>query len=132
MNQAVTILIERMRTHPEDFFGPVGFNDGRLGIRAFTQQVNPKFRSIAQQIEKFIIGSQKMSEADFAPTPLWFLTDEERDALAVAYTDARRTRFVAETIHTMMSKDVSVEQDIQTVAGQAHGFHPASMIGAQP
>ena len=132
MNQAVTILIERMRTHPEDFFGPVGVNDGRLGLRAFTEQRNPKFRAIAQQIEKFIIGNAKMSEADYAPTPLWFLSDEERAALAVAYTDARRTRFIAETIHTMMSKDVPVEQDTPTVIGQAHGFHPASMIGAQP
>lgn len=100
MNAAVQILIQRMQTHPEDFFMPPDHNMQRGAIRAYTD--TPKFRHIAVQIERHIIGAKDRDES--SADSLWHLTAAEREALRVAYTEARRVQFDAEVVHTLMGQ----------------------------
>jgi len=109
MNAAVQILIQRMQTHPEDFFMPPDHNMQRGAIRAYTD--TPKFRHIAVQIERHIIGAKDRDES--SADPLWHLTAAEREALRVAFTEARRVRFDAEVIQTMLA-----EQEAEPDYGQ--------------
>jgi len=114
MNQAVTMLIERMSTNPEDFFGNVGHDESRIGIRAFNKQNVPKLRHVAVQIERHIIGALGRDES--TGDAYWFLTEEEREALRVAYTKAKRTRFIADTIYTILNKNEPEDDGPQAYA----------------
>lgn len=100
MNAAVQILIQRMQTHPEDFFMPPDHSMQRGAFRANAD--TPKFRHIAVQIERHIIGAKDRDES--SADPLWHLTAAEREALRVAFTEARRVQFDAEVIHTLMAQ----------------------------
>ena len=101
MNQAIQMLIARMQTHPEDFFGGLEpLNRSKL-LRT-QREINPKFRHLAVQIERHIIGAKDRDES--SADALWHLTAEERSALRVAYTEARRVRFDAEVIHTLLAE----------------------------
>lgn len=100
MNQAVQILIDRMQTHPEDFFGPMeALNQSK--VLRMQRESTPKFRGLAVQIERHIIGAKDRDES--SADPLWHLTAEERNALRTAFTAARRARFDAEVIHTLIA-----------------------------
>jgi hypothetical protein len=101
MNQAVQMLIARMQTHPEDFFGPLEPLHTPKTLR-MQREPNPKFRYLAVQIERHIVGSKDRDES--SADPLWHLTAAERDALRIAYTEARRVRFDAEVIHTLLTE----------------------------
>lgn len=101
MNQAVQMLIARMQTHPEDFFGALEPLNQPKALR-MQREPNPKFRFLAMQIERHIVGSKDRDES--SADPLWHLTAAERDALRIAYTEARRVRFDAEVIHTLLAE----------------------------
>lgn len=93
---AVQILVERLKTHPEEFFGEVRES------RAFRpmEKYEAKFRNEALQIERHIIGAKDKDDSSY--DAYWFLTQEEKDALCVAYTEARRARFEADIIHNLL------------------------------
>lgn len=99
MNHAVQILIQRMQTHPEDFFGPLEPLHTPKTLR-MQKEPHPKFRHIAVQIERHIIGAKDRDES--SADSLWHLTAAEREALRRAFTEARRVRFDAEVFHTLM------------------------------
>ena len=101
MNQAVQMLIARMQTHPEDFFGPLEPLNAPKSLR-LQREPNPKFRFLAVQIERHLIGAKDRDES--SADPLWHLTAGEREALRVAFTEARRVRFDAEVIHTLLTE----------------------------
>ena len=110
MNQAVQMLIARMQTHPEDFFGELGPLNLPKTLRIRNEN-NPKFRYLAVQIERHIVGAKDRDES--SADSLWHLTAAEREALRVAFTEARRVRFDAEVIHTMLA-----EQEAEPDYGQ--------------
>lgn len=78
-------------------------------------------------IERHIIGAKDKDDSSY--DAYWFLTQEEKDALRVAYTEARRTRFEAEIIHLALvqpepefkRKHVQV-LTANTIANQALGI----------
>jgi hypothetical protein len=97
LSQGVQILIERLKTHPEEFFGELSASRNTLQVGKY----QTKFRAEQLQIERHIIGAKDNEDSSY--DAYWFLTQEEKDALRVAYTEARRARFEAEIIHTMLT-----------------------------
>jgi hypothetical protein len=95
---AIQILVERLKTHPEEFFGDL------RDARAYRplEKYDAKFRNEALMIERHIIGAK--DKGDDSYDAYWFLTQEEKDALRMAYTEARRARFEADVIHNLLAQ----------------------------
>jgi len=91
MMESVQLIIERLKTHPEDFFG--GFDERGLG------HSRPKFYGITEKLDNLLTVNQ-----DGQVHRLWYLTDAERVALLDAYKEARRARFEAKVFHTLLTK----------------------------
>jgi len=87
MMQSVQVIIERLKTNPEDFFGDADHR-GRI----------PKFSSILDKLDNLLTETQ-----DGHVHRLWFLEPEEKAALIEAYKEARRTRFEAQVFHDLLS-----------------------------
>jgi hypothetical protein len=87
MMQSVQVIIERLKTNPEDFFGDAD-SRGRI----------PKFSSILDKLDNLLTETQ-----DGHVHRLWFLEPEEKAALIEAYKEARRTRFEAQVFHDLLS-----------------------------
>jgi len=103
MMQSVQVIIERLKTNPEDFFGDL--NDGR------PQHV--KFGELASKLDDLLTVKR-----DGDIHRLWYLTEEEKVALIDAYREARRARFEAKTFHQLLSP-----QDIPEVkSGERRGL----------
>lgn len=91
MMQSVQVIIERLKSHPEDFFGELSEQKG-LGIKY------PKFHEYTNKIDDLLVGKTEH------PDRLWYLEPEEKDALLAAYKEARRARFEAKVFHTLLAK----------------------------
>ena len=89
MMQAVQVIIERLKTNPEDFFGDM--EGRRIGRHA------PKFDAIREKLDDLL------SEKTEHPHRLWYLEPEEKEALLAAYKEARRERFEAKVFHTLLT-----------------------------
>jgi len=87
MMQSVQVIIERLKTNPEDFFGDAD-SRGRI----------PKFSSILDKLDNLLTETQ-----DGHVHRLWFLEPEEKAALIEAYKEARRTRFEAQVFHDLLT-----------------------------
>ena len=103
LNEAVRLIIERLKTNPEDFWGELNEDTRSSMLRKDTY---PKFRSIARDIEYLLTGPREgeLVREKNAMGVFWFLTDEEKAALTAAYTEAKRERFTAEIFHTLLTK----------------------------
>ena len=88
MMQSVQVIIERLKTNPEDFFGDSDHR-GRM----------PKFQGIAEKLDDLLAHKQE----GFIHR-LWFLEPEEKAALIEAYKEARRARFEAQVFHDLLTK----------------------------
>ena len=109
--QAVQIIIERLKTHPEDFFGDL---EERRGLSL----PYAKFYDIADKLENLLTHPQ-----DGHVHRLWYLTDAERVALLDAYKEALRARFEAKVFHTLLSKQDPEERNTVTYKTQGR-YHP--------
>ena len=87
MMQAVQVIIERLKTNPEDFFGDADHR-GRI----------PRFSSILDKLDNLLTENQ-----DGQVHRLWFLEPEEKTALIEAYKEARRARFEAQVFHDLLT-----------------------------
>jgi len=87
MMQSVQVIIERLKTNPEDFFGDAD-SRGRI----------PKFQGIAEKLDDLLAHKQE----GFIHR-LWFLNEDEKEALIEAYRKARRARFEAQVFHDLLS-----------------------------
>jgi len=87
MMQSVQVIIERLKTHPEDFFGDA---DSRGHI--------PRFGSILNKLDNLLTENQ-----DGQVHRLWYLEPEEKSALIEAYKEARRVRFEAQVFHELLT-----------------------------
>lgn len=110
MMQSVQVIIERLKTHPEDFFGDLE-EVKSLSIR------QPKFSGIVSKLDDLIL------EKTEHPHRLWFLNEDEQAALIEAYKEARRARFEAKVFHTLLT--TSEPQEANTVTYKTQGrYHP--------
>ena len=89
MMQSVQVIIERLKSHPEDFFGDFEKHLGRT----------PKFIDITEKIDDLLADKDKQYVHR-----LWYLEPEEKEALIAAYKEARRARFEASVFHTLLTK----------------------------
>jgi hypothetical protein len=94
MMQSVQVIIERLKSHPEDFFG-----DKQSDRRTY-QGTFPKFQDITEKLDDLLIDKQDAGHIH----RLWYLEPEEKAALLEAYKEARRARFEANVFHTLLSK----------------------------
>jgi hypothetical protein len=101
MMQSVQVIIERLKTHPEDFFGDM--EDNRL------RHLTPKFSEVKDKLDNLLTEPQ-----DGHTHRLWYLNEDEKLALLEAYKEARRARFEAKVFHTLLTKpeeqDLSMER----------------------
>ncbi len=97
MMQAVQVIIERLKTNPEDFFGDADHR-GRI----------PKFQGIAEKLDDLLAHKQE----GFIHR-LWFLEPEEQAALIEAYKEARRARFEAQVFHDLLTAPTEVNLAVE-------------------
>jgi hypothetical protein len=98
--QSVQVIIERLKTNPEDFFGEIAPKR--------VSRVPPKFEEMTQKLDD-LIAEKNVGHIH----RLWFLNEDEKDALIEAYKEARRARFEAKTFHELLSpQDIPEEQEL--------------------
>jgi len=101
MMQSVQVIIERLKTNPEDFFGDI---EGRLiGRHA------PKFNDVREKLDNLLTDPQ-----DGSVYRLWYLNEDEKLALLEAYKQARRERFEAKVFHTLLTAQEPEERSTVT------------------
>ena len=98
MMQSVQVIIERLKTNPEDFFGDAE-SRGRI----------PKFQGIAEKLDDLLSHKQE----GFIHR-LWYLNEDEKEALIEAYKEARRARFEAQVFHDLLSPQEERELNVTT------------------
>jgi hypothetical protein len=99
MMQSVQVIIERLKSHPEDFFGDM---EGRL-----TTRHAPKFDTIREKLDDLLL------EKTEHPHRLWYLNEDEKLALLEAYKQARRERFEAKVFHTLLTAPTAVDLAVE-------------------
>ena len=92
MMQSVQVIIERLKSNPEDFFGEVKVNRALGGNY-------PKFADITEKLDDLLIEKKDVGHVH----RLWYLEPEEKEALLDAYKEARRARFEAKVFHTLLT-----------------------------
>jgi hypothetical protein len=108
--QSVQVIIERLKTNPEDFFGEIAPKR--------VSRVPPKFEEMTQKLDD-LIAEKNVGHIH----RLWFLNEDEKDALIEAYKEARRARFEAKTFHELLSpQDIPEEQELNVITRR----HPAT------
>lgn len=109
LSAGVQILVTQMKENPDAFFGPIDHDP-------YTPYVNPKFGSWRSAIEEEILGVEPNKERLRRALPAtWFLSDEEKEALADAYLLAKRERFDAEIIYAMNKPQEEPQKAYQQV-----------------
>ena len=113
MMQSVQVIIERLKSHPEDFFGDM---EGRLiGRHA------PKFNDVREKLDNLLTEPQ-----DGHTHRLWYLNEDEKAALLAAYKQARRERFEAKVFHTLLT--TPEPQETSTVTQRYHPHTGKAMM----
>jgi hypothetical protein len=116
MMQSVQVVIERLKSNPEDFFG--GLEDTKL------RHLTPKFSAIRDKLDNLLTENQ-----DGQVHRLWYLEPEEKAALLAAYKEARRVRFEAKVFNTLLSKQEPEERS--TVVYKTENRYPKSIVAPQ-
>jgi hypothetical protein len=120
MMQSVQVIIERLKSHPEDFFGDM---EGRLiGRHA------PKFNDVREKLDNLLTEPQ-----DGHTHRLWYLNEDEKLALLEAYKEARRARFEAKVFHTLLTAPTAVDLAVERMdtSGKRLMQGPTTMIAPQ-
>ena len=103
MMQAVQVIIERLKTNPEEFFGDL---DGERLIGRYS----PRFDDIREKLDDLLIEKPDAGHVH----RLWYLEPEEKAALLAAYKEARRARFEARTFHQLLTRQEKKERSAVT------------------
>ena len=115
MMQSVQVIIERLKTNPEDFFGDM---EGRL-----TTRHAPKFDTIREKLDDLLL------EKTEHPHRLWYLNEDEKLALLEAYKQARRERFEAKVFHTLLTKPEEPELAMERMDASGKRLMQGAMWG---
>ena len=121
MMQSVQVIIERLKSHPEDFFGDL---EGRLiGRHA------PKFNDVREKLDDLLIEKPDVGHIH----RLWYLEPEEKEALLAAYKEARRARFEAKVFHILLTAPTAVDLAVERMdtSGKRLMQGPSSIIAPQ-
>ena len=111
LSAGVQILVTQLKENPDAFFGPIA-PDPRSPF------LNPKFSGWRIAIEEEILGmASEEVRVKRGPTT-WFMTDEEKAALADAYRQAKRERFDANIIYTLNSPPEDGVEKYRAITGQ--------------
>jgi len=111
LSAGVQILVTQLKENPDAFFGPIESDPRSI----FS---NPKFSGWRIAIEEEILGmASEEVRVKRGPTT-WFMTDEEKAALADAYRQAKRERFDANIIYTLNSPPEDEVEKYRTITGQ--------------
>jgi hypothetical protein len=113
MMQSVQVIIERLKTHPEDFFGG----------DEYSHRV-PKFRDITDKLDDLLIDKKDVGHIH----RLWYLEPEEKAALLEAYKEARRARFEANVFHTLLTNDENLND---ALTYKAKGRYTTGIVAPQ-
>jgi len=118
MMQAVQVIIERLKSHPEEFFGDFDKHLGRT----------PKFIDITEKIDDLLTDKDKQYVHR-----LWYLEPEEKQALIAAYKEARRARFEASVFHTLLTAPTAVDLAVERMntSGKRLMQGPSKIIAPQ-
>jgi hypothetical protein len=117
MMQAVQVIIERLKSHPEEFFGDFDKHLGRT----------PKFIDITEKIDDLLTDKDKQYVHR-----LWYLEPEEKQALIAAYKEARRARFEANVFHTLLTvQEPDLAMERMTPSGKRLMQGPSKIIAPQ-
>ena len=123
LSAGVQILVTQMKENPDAFFGPIDHDP-------YTPYVNPKFGSWRSAIEEEILGVEPNKERLRRALPAtWFLSDEEKEALADAYLLAKRERFDAEIIYAMNKPQEEPQKIVQYSEAMRLGASGTLSIG---
>ena len=122
MMQSVQVIIERLKSHPEDFFGDFS-GDRHIGRYA------PKFNDIREKLDDLLIEKPDVGHVH----RLWYLEPEEKAALIEAYKEARRARFEARVFHTLLTAPTAVNLAVERMdtSGKRLMQGPGSIIAPQ-
>jgi len=110
MNPAIELIVERLKSNPDDFFGPLGKED-----RVYKR---PRLEYIERMMQRAFAPprDEEPVPSGGARVEFWFLEHEDREVLRVAYTEATRERFIAAVLYNVMRPEE--EKDANTVAGK--------------
>ena len=117
MMQSVQVIIERLKSHPEDFFG--GFEGRGLG------QSRPKFNDVREKLDDLLIEKPDVGHIH----RLWYLNEDEKLALLEAYKEARRARFEAKVFHTLLTKPEEPELAMERMDASGKRLMQGAMWG---
>ena len=99
LSAGVQILIDQLKENPDAFFGSLSQDNSRH------PPYYPKFSGWRQVIEEELVGIDYVSDRISKRLPnTWFLNEEEKEALADAYLQAKRQRFNAEIITALTAE----------------------------
>lgn len=123
LSAGVQILVTQMKENPDAFFGPIDHDP-------YTPYANPKFGGWRNVIEEELIGleNQRLQVKRSHPAT-WFLSDEEKEALADAYLLAKRERFDAEIIYAMNKPQEEPQKIVQYSEAMRLGASGTLSIG---
>jgi hypothetical protein len=117
MMQSVQVIIERLKSHPEEFFGDVNEHKS-MTIK------QPKFYDVISKLDNLLTENQ-----DGQVHRLWYLEPEEKEALLAAYKQARRERFEAKVFHTLLTKQE--QEEVSTVTFNTKDRYTTGIIAPQ-
>lgn len=122
MTPDIQLIIDRLKSHPDDFFEAID-NPISAHIRS------PRLEYLERMMRREFAPrrEEKVAHTD-ATKDFWFLTDDEREALRAAYTEAIRERFTAGVLFNIMRPDTDVE--LETVKYRTQGRYTTNLANS--
>ena len=122
MTPDIQMIIDRLKSHPDDFFeaidNPISAHMRSPRLEYLERMMRREF---APRREEEVLP--KGATRDF-----WFLTDDEREALRAAYTEAIRERFTAGVLFNIMRPDTDVE--LETLKYRTQGRYTTNLANS--
>lgn len=119
LSNAVTVLIARMETHPEDF--------------DMTALNAPRFGHLAPYLTKLAGGGDELRERHahaYIEEPFWFLSDADKKALVAAWKQYHYKFFEKRTLERVFDEDYYERQE-QERQNQMRAYSNKSVVQNQ-
>lgn len=119
LSNAVTVLIARMESHPDDF--------DMSAVRA------PKFGYLAPYLTKLAGGGDELAARhghSYVEEPFWFLSDADKEALVAAWKQYHYKYFEKRTMENIFD-DGEGERELAKVNKQLYQAQQRAMIQNQ-
>ncbi len=100
-NHGVDILIQRLKSNPEDF------------------DYGGKFHHFAETLSEIAGGSERLRRTTDPIRPLYFLSEEDRTALVEAWKEYMRGQFATDIMRTLMEEEKLEEKVAKVIRKKA-------------